>query len=148
MGYYKNLSISYGTVGEAQEDHCLDRRDYTPPSKPEAVSYRVTTPLPRFIEPGHFQIDSSTHTLVTYDLRYDHEHDNWECSCEGWFYRRDCKHVRQLVAQLSGTRPEVIQARQAIKARGITLESLFDYGNPTPPTHRATSRRQVQAGHR
>ena len=84
-----------------------------------------TTPLPRFIAPGHFQIDSSSHTLVAYDLRFDHEHDTWECSCDGYYYTRNCKHVRQLTAQLSGTKPEVVQARQAVKAKGITLESLY-----------------------
>ena len=76
-----------------------------------------TTPLPRFIEPGHFQIDSSTHTLVTYDLRYDHEHDNWECSCEGYFYRRDCRHVRALDEQLA--------QRKAASVVKVRLEDLF-----------------------
>jgi hypothetical protein len=102
-----------------------------------------TTPLPRFIEPGHFQIDSSTNTLVAYDLRFDHEHNTWTCTCQGYAFRYDCKHVRQLTAELSGTRPEVVQARQAIKAKGLTLESLFDYANP--PTHRTTNRRKVAA---
>jgi hypothetical protein len=108
------------------------------------MSSTITAPLPRFIAPGHFQIDSSTHTLVAYDLRFDHEHEAWTCNCQGYSYRYNCKHVTALAAQLEGTRPEVVQARQAVKARGITLESLFP-SYDSPPTHQVTNRSRVAA---
>ncbi len=61
----------------------------------------------------------------------------WQCTCEGYFYRYDCEHVRQLNLQLYGP-PLVMPAREAVGRPNLRLEDLFDYSRP--PTHSVTRR--------
>lgn len=60
----------------------------------------------------------------------------WECNCEGFTYRHDCAHVRNLCLQLYGP-PLVVSAREAVKRSGLRLEDIYpDYSAPAPVTNR------------
>lgn len=66
--------------------------------------------------------ESSTHTLVTYDLHM-REH-GFECNCYHFARNYLCKHVDALCEQLYGIEP-VLPARVAVKRAKLTLEDLY-----------------------
>lgn len=86
------------------------------------------------IDQNHWWCESSTKTLVTYDLTLN-EHDEFQCSCEGYFYRHDCRHLRELLDFLS-IRPRVYAVRPSVKQSGLTLADLYEYAAPAPVTNR------------
>lgn len=78
------------------------------------------------------------------------EYGCWECGCEGYHYRHDCEHVRQLNLQLYGP-PLAMPAREAVKLRKLTLEQIFELGSEAThaqlgqaPTHQPTRRERVK----
>lgn len=118
MGYYKNLSIGGSVADHIGDSAALDTREYrraemaaTPKTK-----QLTTAPVPRLVGPNHYKIDSASRTLVSYDMTLE-EH-GWACTCEGYHYRFNCRHIHTLLRHLAD------QPRLA-KREAVTLESLF-----------------------
>lgn len=96
-------------------------------------------PEPRFIEPGHYMIDSFKVTLISYHLRLN-EFDNWVCSCPHYTFHFECKHARHLIAwfaeqmgekydiALYGTKKPLAPMGVFVGApkKELTLEDLFE----------------------
>ena len=80
----------------------------------------------RKISNDHWVHDSTSQTLVAYDLR-PNELGEWECTCRGYAYNRKCKHLTKLLPLLGVA---VVEAPKP-KPR-ILLEDLFDYSKPAP----------------
>jgi hypothetical protein len=83
---------------------------------------------PRRMSDGHYKVDSTTNTLVAYDLhRTEH---GWECSCPRFFYNRACKHCAALLDFLAAqTAPTFRPGDAAIwtptrVARGVPTGSV------------------------
>lgn len=71
---------------------------------------------PRKQEDGTWKVDSSTETLLAYTVRPTEF--GMECNCEGYFYRKACKHVRMVLDAMG----EPVFTSHKV----VTLESLFN----------------------
>lgn len=75
----------------------------------------------RMVTPTHYIHDSTTQTLVSYDLR-PNELGVWECTCAGFAHRRQCRHIARLLSMLDKA---AISAPVAPEKRKVQLEDLF-----------------------
>ncbi len=71
---------------------------------------------PRKQEDGTWKVDSSTETLLAYTVRQGEQ--GLECSCEGFYYRKACKHVRQVLDAMG----EPVFTSHKV----VSIESLYD----------------------